>query len=145
MLQVNATFLSHRRECCRICGADPWSARDALVPLFADRIKPLPRSEGRRGRQASALQFTQRQQAVADTMVNMKKRQPTPGERMIESARQALAFAKGETTHGCEVHVPAEIDVKSSDTSSQKRTLEQGGAPSWADRCTQVDTQHSKR
>jgi len=25
----------------------------------------------------------------------MKKRKPTPGERMIESARQALAFAKG--------------------------------------------------
>jgi hypothetical protein len=27
--------------------------------------------------------------------VEMKKRKPTAGERMIESARQALAFAKG--------------------------------------------------
>jgi hypothetical protein len=31
---------------------------------------------------------------------------------MIESARQALAFAKGEENHGCEVHVPDDIDVK---------------------------------
>jgi putative transcriptional regulator len=31
---------------------------------------------------------------------------------MIESARQALAFAKGEPGHGCEVHVPETIDVK---------------------------------
>jgi len=31
---------------------------------------------------------------------------------MIESARQALAFAKGDADHGCAVHVPAAIDVK---------------------------------
>ncbi len=31
---------------------------------------------------------------------------------MIESARQALAFAKGDEGHGCEAHVPAEIDVR---------------------------------
>jgi putative transcriptional regulator len=43
----------------------------------------------------------------------MKKRKRTAGERMIESARQALAFAKGKENHGCEVHVPADIDVKS--------------------------------
>lgn len=36
----------------------------------------------------------------------MKKRNPTAGKRMIESARQSLAFAKGEENHGCEVHVP---------------------------------------
>lgn len=40
------------------------------------------------------------------------KRKPTAGQRMIESARQALAFAKGEPGHGCEVHVPETIDVK---------------------------------
>ena len=28
---------------------------------------------------------------------------------MIESARQALAFAKGRQDHGCEGHVPAKI------------------------------------
>jgi putative transcriptional regulator len=42
----------------------------------------------------------------------MKKKQGTPGERMIESARQALAFAKGDTAQGYEVHLPDEIDVK---------------------------------
>jgi putative transcriptional regulator len=42
----------------------------------------------------------------------MKKRKPTAGERMIESARQALAFAQGKKDHGCEVHVPDDIDVK---------------------------------
>jgi len=42
----------------------------------------------------------------------LKKRKPTAGERMIESARQALAFARGAKEHGCEVHVPAEIDVR---------------------------------
>jgi len=40
----------------------------------------------------------------------MKKRKQTAGQRMIESARQALAFAKGEETHGCAVHVPDDID-----------------------------------
>ena len=42
----------------------------------------------------------------------MKSGKPTAGERMIESARQALAFAKGKGDHGCEVHVPDDIDVK---------------------------------
>ena len=42
----------------------------------------------------------------------MKKRKPTAGERMIESARQALAFARGQEDHGCQVHVPDDIDVK---------------------------------
>lgn len=41
----------------------------------------------------------------------MKKKQ-TPGERIIESARQALAFAKGDSTDGCAVHVPGDVDVK---------------------------------
>jgi putative transcriptional regulator len=31
---------------------------------------------------------------------------------MIESARQALAFARGETTEGYRVHVPETIYVK---------------------------------
>ena len=42
----------------------------------------------------------------------MKNMKPTAGQRMIESARQALAFAKSDPNHGCKVHVPAEIDVK---------------------------------
>jgi hypothetical protein len=31
---------------------------------------------------------------------------------MIESATQALAFARGEEDNGCEVNIPGEIDVK---------------------------------
>ena len=42
----------------------------------------------------------------------MNKRTSTVGQRMIESAQQALAFAKGKKNHGCEVHVPDDIDVK---------------------------------
>jgi putative transcriptional regulator len=42
----------------------------------------------------------------------MSKKKPTAGQRMIESARQALAFAKGKENHGCEVHVSDDIDVK---------------------------------
>jgi putative transcriptional regulator len=53
----------------------------------------------------------------------MKKRKPTAGERMIESARQALAFAKGERNHGCEVHVPEDIDVRAI---REKISLSQG-------------------
>ena len=34
------------------------------------------------------------------------------GERMIRSARQALAFARGEKEHGCIVHIPKEINVR---------------------------------
>jgi len=36
----------------------------------------------------------------------------TPGERIIKSARQALAFADGKQDHGCVVHIPDEIDVR---------------------------------
>jgi putative transcriptional regulator len=42
----------------------------------------------------------------------MKEKKPTAGQRMIESARQALAFAEGRENHGCVVHVPEDIDVK---------------------------------
>lgn len=42
----------------------------------------------------------------------MNKKKPTAGERIIGSARQALAFANGEENHGCAVHVPDDIDVK---------------------------------
>ncbi len=31
---------------------------------------------------------------------------------MIESARQALAFAEGEPGHGCVMHAPAQIEVE---------------------------------
>jgi putative transcriptional regulator len=41
--------------------------------------------------------------------MNMAKKQ-TPGQRMIASAKQALAFAEGEDA-GCVVHIPDEIDV----------------------------------
>ena len=41
----------------------------------------------------------------------MKKKKPTAGERMIASAKRALAFAKGEKNHGCVVHIPQDIDV----------------------------------
>lgn len=40
------------------------------------------------------------------TMTNKQ----TAGQRMIASAKQALAFAQGED-NGCVVHVPDEIDV----------------------------------
>ena len=39
----------------------------------------------------------------------MAKKQ-TPGQRMIASAKQALAFAEG-ADNGCVVHFPNEIDV----------------------------------
>jgi putative transcriptional regulator len=42
----------------------------------------------------------------------MRAKKPTAGQRMIESARQALAFAEGWESHGCVVHVPEDIDVK---------------------------------
>lgn len=42
----------------------------------------------------------------------MTKKKPTAGEQMITSAKQALAFAKGEENHGCTVHIPDAIDVK---------------------------------
>ena len=42
----------------------------------------------------------------------MKKTKPTAGQRMIASAKEALAFAKGRQNHGYEVHIPNNIDVK---------------------------------
>ncbi len=42
----------------------------------------------------------------------MTKKKPTAGERMIASAKQALAFAKGEEAHGCIAHIPDAIDVR---------------------------------
>jgi putative transcriptional regulator len=53
----------------------------------------------------------------------MNRSKRTAGERLIESARQALAFAKGKEDHGCEVHVPDDIDVKAI---RQKICLSQG-------------------
>jgi putative transcriptional regulator len=53
----------------------------------------------------------------------MKKPKRTAGERMIQSARQALAFAKGQNSHGCVVHVAADIDVKAI---REKISLSQG-------------------
>ena len=41
----------------------------------------------------------------------MKKKKTTAGERIIASAKQALAFAKGKKNHGCVVHIPEDIDV----------------------------------
>jgi len=38
----------------------------------------------------------------------MKK--PTAGQRIIESAKQALAFAECHDDHGCVVHISEEID-----------------------------------
>jgi len=53
----------------------------------------------------------------------MKKRKRTAGERIIASARQALAFAEGASDHGCEAHVPDEIDVRAI---REKISLSQG-------------------
>lgn len=36
----------------------------------------------------------------------------TAGERILKSAKQALAFAEGKKDHGCTVHIPEEIDVR---------------------------------
>lgn len=41
----------------------------------------------------------------------MAKKQ-TAGQRIIGSARHALAFAEGKQAQGCEVHIPEEIDVR---------------------------------
>jgi putative transcriptional regulator len=53
----------------------------------------------------------------------MKKKKLTAGQRMIESATQALAFARGCDDHGFAVHVPDEIDVKAI---RQRISLSQG-------------------
>jgi putative transcriptional regulator len=34
------------------------------------------------------------------------------GQSILQGAREALAYARGEKNHGCIVHVPEEIDVK---------------------------------
>lgn len=34
------------------------------------------------------------------------------GQRLLRSAREARAFARGETTEGFVVHVPQQVDVK---------------------------------
>lgn len=44
--------------------------------------------------------------------VKARRKKPTPGQRMISSAREALAFANGEPDNGCTVHVPDDIDIK---------------------------------
>lgn len=36
----------------------------------------------------------------------------TAGERILKSAKQALAFAEGAENHGCTVHIPEDIDVR---------------------------------
>jgi len=55
--------------------------------------------------------------------IEMKKPKKTAGGRMIESARQALAFAKGKENRGCDVHVPDHIDVRAI---REKISLSQG-------------------
>jgi putative transcriptional regulator len=42
--------------------------------------------------------------------MTMPRKKPTAGQRMIASAKEALAFAKGETNAGA-VHIPDEIDT----------------------------------
>jgi len=37
-------------------------------------------------------------------------KKPTPGQRMIASAEQALAFARGEN-NACVVHIPDDVDT----------------------------------
>jgi putative transcriptional regulator len=53
----------------------------------------------------------------------MKKKKLTAGQRMIASARQALAFARGERDNGRTVHIPDSIDVKAI---REKISLSQG-------------------
>ena len=36
----------------------------------------------------------------------------TAGDRILKSAKQALAFAEGEKDHDCAVHIPEEINVR---------------------------------
>ena len=36
----------------------------------------------------------------------------TAGERILKSAKQALAFAEGKEEHGYMVHIPEEINVR---------------------------------
>ncbi|MFZ5834236.1 MAG: helix-turn-helix domain-containing protein [Pseudomonadota bacterium] len=39
-------------------------------------------------------------------------KKPTSGQRILASARQALAFTEGEENHGCVTHIPDDIDVQ---------------------------------
>lgn len=41
-----------------------------------------------------------------------QKKKMTAGQSILAGAKSALAFARGEPAHGCIVHIPAEIDVK---------------------------------
>ena len=34
------------------------------------------------------------------------------GERILKSAKEALAFAEGKKGHGCAVHIPKKINVR---------------------------------
>ena len=44
----------------------------------------------------------------------MKKSKKTMdlGQSILQGAREALAFARGDKNHGCVVHIPKDIDVK---------------------------------
>jgi putative transcriptional regulator len=41
-----------------------------------------------------------------------KPEKPSPGQRMIASAKQALAFAQAKADDGVVVHIPDDIDVR---------------------------------
>lgn len=41
-----------------------------------------------------------------------KPEKPSPGQRMIASAKQALAFAQAKADDGAVVHIPDAIDVR---------------------------------
>jgi len=40
------------------------------------------------------------------------KNRTKAGQSILQGAREALAFARGEKNHGCIVHIPEQIDVK---------------------------------
>ena len=46
------------------------------------------------------------------TALPYEKKMSKAGKRTIRSARQALAFARGEKEHSCIVHIPKEINVR---------------------------------
>ena len=53
----------------------------------------------------------------------MTKTKSTPGQSIIESARQALAFATGEKTYGCQVHVPDDLALRRQAPTAYDRLL----------------------
>ena len=59
-----------------------------------------------------------------------KKIKKSAGERMIASAKQALAFATGEKNHGCVVHISEEINVKAI---RERRTCRKASFPACSD------------